>query len=325
MRSLAALVLSLAFLAACGEGEAPDPPPDETTPEATLASLKRAAADRDYDAMYELLSAAGRESITEGGLEAMKRIDQPVELRNELQSMTPGEFLERMAEMSPESGRDLDDFAAAKLAGKPRPEGGSCVLTLETAGGWRYDIRLVREAGLWKLADIGQLSLSHRHQAACLTNLFHLAGHMRARLASLKLANESGSAFLLQLAPKVKDEWVKIFVCPGDRGVVGTEVGTPDFVERYRAGWRSAPCSYRGPSAEFLAAAVRGEAPERYILACDKNGADGRAPHHASGVCVLWNDSKVQFLRWEEMEGHEGGPVQVGPGSPDPRFRHLIE
>ena len=149
--------------------------------------------------------------------------------------------------------------------------------------------------------------------------LVHLGGFLRAHQASAKLELLPGASFLLQLAPKVKDEHLEIFVCPGDRSA------RAPAVEPYRADWKSAPCSYRGPTAEFLEKAAKGEAPERYVLACDRNGPDGRAPHHAGGVAVLWNDSTVQFVRWEEMEGYEGGPVRVGPGSPDPRFTHLVE
>ena len=99
--------------------------------------------------------------------------------------------------------------------------------------------------------------------------------------------------------------------CPGDARVRGSEIETTTHISGYRLDWRTAPCSYRGPSAEFLEKAAKGEAPERYILACDRNGAEGRSPHHAGGVAVLWNNSEVQFVRWEEMEGYEGGPVPV--------------
>jgi len=325
VRSATALLLSLALLAACGDGESPTPALGETTTEAALASLKRAAGERDYDAMFELLSAEGKSRITEGGIEAMKALDQPIELRNELQSMTPGEYLARMARLSPEAARDLEDFAAATLAAPPRVDGDSCLLSLTTAGGWSYEIRLVREAEQWKLTDLGQLSLSHRHQTACLGHLFHLGGHLRATLASRKLSRRPGREFLLQVAPRVRDAYIGIFVCPGDRRVRGSDVETPAHLARYRDDWKAAPCSYRGPSAEFLEKAARGEATERYILACDRNGGDGRSPHHPGGVAVLWNDSQVQFVRWEEMEGGDGGPVPVGPNSPDPRFQHLVE
>ena len=101
----------------------------------------------------------------------------------------------------------------------------------------------MREKGLWKLADMGQLSLSHRHQAACLSHLVHLSGFLRVQQTSGKLERLPGAAFLLQLTPKVKDEHLAIFVCPGDRAAPAPE--SADVIARYRDDWRSAPCSYR--------------------------------------------------------------------------------
>jgi hypothetical protein len=60
------------------------------------------------------------------------------------------------------------------------------------------------------------------------------------------------------------------------------------------------------------------------IIACDASGPNGE-PHHLDGLCVLRSDGSTKFVRWEDMDGYDGGPVPVGPHSPDPRLRHLVK
>ena len=118
-----------------------------------------------------------------------------------------------------------------------------------------------------------------------------------------------------------------MFVCWGDQSVREMSVGSSAFIHACRNDWANAPCSYRGPDLWLLNQLNSGKAPEGKdapFIACDANGENGDEPHHDDGLCVLWSSGKTEFIRWEEMEGYDGGPVKVGPGSPDPRLRHLV-
>jgi hypothetical protein len=168
---------------------------------------------------------------------------------------------------------------------------------------------------------------SHNHRAsprvACMNNLRQIGGLMRGRMAEERMERVPGSAFLKQMAPDIRDEDLVVFLCPKDSRYSSLLANQDDLVKHYREDWRTAPCSYRGPNAELLAEAFAPDAP-RLILACDHCGPAGSDPWHETGVVVLFNDGRVDFILWEEMEGYDGGPVPVGPGSPDPRFRRLV-
>ncbi len=167
----------------------------------------------------------------------------------------------------------------------------------------------------------------------CMNNLRQLGALMSERLAEDRLQRVPGAVFLKQFAADLRNEDLQTFTCPGDPRYPPADdlhwrwpwlvENLEDLVKRYADDWRTAPCSYRGPDADLLAEAFGPYAP-RLIIACDQNGPDGSAPYHAGGVVVLYNDARVGFIKWEKMEGYAGGPVKVGPGSPDPRFRRLI-
>ncbi|MEN8149287.1 MAG: hypothetical protein ABFS86_05655 [Planctomycetota bacterium] len=137
----------------------------------------------------------------------------------------------------------------------------------------------------------------------CMNNLKQLGGFFQVRQVDGRLEDLVGAAFFLQFRDEVRPEWMAVFRCPG---------GPEDVT-----------CSYRGPDATSLGR-LRDPGLRSVILACCANGENGDEPFHDDGVCVLWSSGKVEFIPWEEMEGCDGGPVKVGPGSPDPRFRHLV-
>lgn len=137
-----------------------------------------------------------------------------------------------------------------------------------------------------------------------------------------EIFTESGSRFLLQVAPDLADHDLDVFLCPLDMRYAALRESA--LVEMLRTDWRTAPCSYRGPD-EWLLAQLRANPDPKTlrVVACDMGGPDGDEPHH-EGVVVLYEDGRVDFLDWDEIEGADGDPVPVGPNSPDPRLRHLV-
>ena len=144
---------------------------------------------------------------------------------------------------------------------------------------------------------------SHPPADRCMFNLKLLAGLFQARQAGGRLEYPVGQAFFLQFRDELRTEDLKVFRC--------SEGPEDVFI------------SYRGPDAAALKR-LRKVDGKSDIIACDANGENGDEPHHEDGICVLYETGKVEFIQWEEMEGYDGGPVKVGPDSPDPRFRHLV-
>lgn len=146
-------------------------------------------------------------------------------------------------------------------------------------------------------------------KVVCLQNLDRLGQLLRRLEANGELKPLPGADYLLQVRAGLPERDSVFFQCPGD----------PDR--------DPARCSYRGPDAAFLArGAADRNSPEAagQILACCACGDDGREPWHGDGVCVLHVKGVTEFIPYSEMEGYDGGPVPIGPDSPDPRFRHLV-
>lgn len=166
-----------------------------------------------------------------------------------------------------------------------------------------------------------------RRRIECMMNLRQIGAIVADQQSEgVDIHSETGSRFLLQVSPELDDYDLGAFLCPEDeRNDAAQEIaGTAEFIRLYRSDWRTAPCSYRGPDEELLSG-LRDRYPDpTVIIACDMNGPDGDEPHHEDGVCVLFETGRVDFLKWDEVEGSDGDPVPVGPNSPDPRFRHLV-
>lgn len=175
---------------------------------------------------------------------------------------------------------------------------------------------------------------THKHHPAleCMNDLRQIGGHLAMQEhRGEDIFAHSGSRFILQIAPMVKDDDLKVFICYKDdrHGNLLSWENIDALPQLYREDWPTAPCSYRGPDDELLARLRIDPDPDvPVIIACDMNGPDGLQPQHPTGVCCLWSNSKVTFVEWKDMVGSDRFPVvvpvPVGPNSPDLRFRHLV-
>ena len=167
--------------------------------------------------------------------------------------------------------------------------------------------RLRRSLAFLALALLACAPAAEGPKVECLQHLYRIG--MLLREHADEVEPRPGAEYLLQLAPFAGEyERRTLFTCPLD----------PD-----RATTR---CSYRGPSRALLEAGAteRGSAESKgRIIACCACGDDGTTPWHGDGVSVLYANGTTEFIPWSDMEGYEGGPVRIGPGSPDPRFRDL--
>jgi hypothetical protein len=166
----------------------------------------------------------------------------------------------------------------------------------------------------------------HRNALVCLNNLRKMGELLAAREAAGNLRQPDGAAFLLQVAPDLGDDDLKVFVCPAEQVPDPTrpDEGTPEFVDLFRRALpRDGPdarmCSFAGP--DFTRFPDRpGDGPR--IWACDR--CRGGGPHHKDGLAVLWSTGKVETIPRREIVGGESGRIILGPDSPDPRLRTLF-
>ena len=122
-----------------------------------------------------------------------------------------------------------------------------------------------------------------------------LADHSFDRPRTLRAL--PGARFLLQLEPDcVEDIDLDVFCCHLD-----PEAPRPNPRGALR-------CSYYGPDAETAEAYAAGKLTGPVILAC--------CDRHKGGLLVVWTTGRTETLT--------GQHSPVGPGSPDPRLRHLV-
>ena len=69
---------------------------------------------------------------------------------------------------------------------------------------------------------------------------------------------------------------------------------------------------------DFTQHPVRRDKGERRILACDRQGNDGRTAHHKGGLNVLFDNGSVKFLGHEQLGLTADLPIVVGPDSDHP-------
>jgi prepilin-type N-terminal cleavage/methylation domain-containing protein len=172
-----------------------------------------------------------------------------------------------------------------------------------------------------------------KNRVTCMNNLRQIGALLVALDAGPGVKEYNGAAFVLQVAGEVKNEDLDVFVCPGEPDNMDdprAAANTPDFIAMYRdqMDLKSGKVeerftSYAGPNFRKYPVAKAGPAAnETRLWACDKC-RNGAAYH--DGIVVLYTSSKVDFLKLEDLEGHNvaDGTIRVGPDSGDPRLSKM--
>ncbi len=119
-----------------------------------------------------------------------------------------------------------------------------------------------------------------------------------------------------------------VFVCPGDADILDLEDDPVGRVERLTTARDAPPAS----TADLVSFAVRDVArypfdadagPPGWLM-CDRQGRDGRTPHHRDGLNVLFDNGAVKFLDREDLGLGPDEPIVVGPDSEHPELRKMI-
>jgi prepilin-type processing-associated H-X9-DG protein len=162
----------------------------------------------------------------------------------------------------------------------------------------------------------------------CANHLKQLGGVLLTdKMSDGKYPSEGGAAVLLGMrqggAITAGNEG--IFTCPGD-----PDASTPRS-EEDSAAYASVDLADVAAIASMCSFAVRDFAghpvamdDDEAWIACDRQGKDGRTPHHEGGLNVLFSDGSVKFMDRAALGLGESDPIVVGPDSPHPELKKMI-
>lgn len=162
----------------------------------------------------------------------------------------------------------------------------------------------------------------------CQNNLSQLAGIFVAeRTEKPGKPRYDGSALWLSWRSdhsKIQEGQEGILICPGDQGISPPD--TPDQKARYTGVDLKNPpddlCSYAGR--DFTAFQLSAESKAVQIVACDRNGADGRTPHHKNGLNIGLEDGSARFFDREALGIDPDDPIIVGPEATNEMLKQVV-
>jgi prepilin-type N-terminal cleavage/methylation domain-containing protein len=165
-------------------------------------------------------------------------------------------------------------------------------------------------------------------RAVCAQNLRDLGGAYQLwQMESPGAAPHPGSAVFLEWRKERRmirfGEEDKL-LCPGDPSALYPQTDSD------RARWDDVDLASPDPSLCSYAARDTRRHPigggVRRIIACDRQGADGRTPHHDGGLNVLYDDGAVVFVTRRQLGLDDpDAPLRVGPESEVAVLREVLD
>jgi prepilin-type N-terminal cleavage/methylation domain-containing protein len=115
-------------------------------------------------------------------------------------------------------------------------------------------------------------------------------------------------------------------LCPGDQGVTFpiTEEDSKKWDDIVLESPPSDMCSYA--VRDFSKYDLKMDSKEQQIIACDRQGNDGKTPHHEGGLLVLFDSGSAKWMEREALGLQSGGdqPIVVGPESENKDLKQVI-
>lgn len=151
----------------------------------------------------------------------------------------------------------------------------------------------------------------------CANNLSQLGGiFVTDRTEKPGKPKYDGSALFLSWrikGAKIKQGQESVLICPGDQGISAAD--TPEARARYDdVNLKDIPndlCSYA--VRDFTSFPIPAESPKQQIIACDRNGPDGKTMHHKGGLNIVFDDGSTNFFERDNLGVSGDGPIVVGP------------
>lgn len=184
-------------------------------------------------------------------------------------------------------------------------------------------------AALLFLPRLGEGARPWPRRTACVRNLEQLGGLLFSDALERGGAypSEGGAHVLLQFRKDgaIRFSRESVFKCSFDPDAIpGHDIGDSplfDTVDMRDPEFLTQRCSYA--TRDFAAHPVTVDDTDAWV-ACDRQGADGRTPHHPNGLHVLFADGRVEFLHYLDLGLERDEPIVVGPDSPHPELRKMI-
>ena len=134
----------------------------------------------------------------------------------------------------------------------------------------------------------------------------------------------AGHLLLLRQLESIRFYEEEKLLCPGDAHA-RFPASDEDRARYDRFDLSSIPdhaCSYAVRDFDRFPLNVVSTQPQ--ILACDRNGLDGKTPHHFEGVNAVFHPGGVRFLDRKALGLRRGEPIVVGPDSKHPILSKVV-
>jgi hypothetical protein len=116
-----------------------------------------------------------------------------------------------------------------------------------------------------------------------------------------------------------------VLICPGDNAVKSPSSPEAQAVYDDEVDLSNPPDNMASYAVrDFTTYPLSVEAPERQIIACDRNGSDGRTLHHRGGLNVLFDNGQSVFLSREDLGISGDADVVVGPASEHDVLKQVV-
>ncbi len=169
----------------------------------------------------------------------------------------------------------------------------------------------------------------NQYSATCSNHLRQLGGVFTSETMDHNAYPESGGVPLLIAYRRrlfIQHGREETLTCPGDPNVNVPESASDsaayDTVDVNDTAALGRMFSYA--VRDFARFPLDPEATRAEWIMCDRQGLDGRTPHHRDGINVLFADGAVQFRDREALGLAPDEPIIVGPDSPHPELRKML-
>lgn len=162
----------------------------------------------------------------------------------------------------------------------------------------------------------------------CANNLSQLGGIFVAeRTEKTGKPKYDGSALFLSWrvnGSKIKQGQESVLICPGDEGISAAD--TPEQRQRYDdVDLKSIPndlCSYA--VRDFSNFPLQAESKKQQLIACDRNGPQGKTMHHKNGLNMVFDDGSAVFQERESLGVASDVVIVVGPDATNEDLKQVI-
>jgi prepilin-type N-terminal cleavage/methylation domain-containing protein len=183
-------------------------------------------------------------------------------------------------------------------------------------------------AGLVAAVSLGIPIVQERsRRLTCATNLSDLGKiYVTWKTENPNKPPYSGAALFLHWRKKreIPRDKESVLICPGDQQVLSPD--TDEIKDRYDNVDLTNPpndlCSYAGR--DFDTPPWKVDAGELQIIACDRQGTDGKTAHHKDGLNILYDDGSAKFMDREKLGLTNDAQIVVGPESENAKLKMVI-